>query len=130
MYQETTEGITISVTPSFLKDRSSPEERRWVFAYTIEIANGSDRTVQLRSRYWHIMDESGHVEEVRGIGVVGEEPVLAPGDSFTYTSGCPLGTPSGIMRGHFRMECEDGHAFDACVPAFSLDAPAQPRVLN
>ena len=131
MYHATTRHITVTVTPSFLPEQSAPAEGRWVFAYRIEIANGSRETVQLRSRYWHSADGHGQVEEVRGPGVVGEEPILTPGDSFTYTSGCPLGTPSGIMRGRFRMQRPNGSFFEIEVPAFSLDAPdARPRTLN
>ena len=130
MYEATTERITVTVRPTYLEERSSPEEGRWLFAYTIEIINRSEATVRLRSRYWHITDALGHVEEVRGPGVVGEEPVLSPGDSFTYTSGCPLPTASGIMRGQFHMQRDDGSVFDIDVPAFSLDAPAGLRIIN
>lgn len=131
MYEATTSGVTVTVTPRYLEDRSSPVERRWVFAYTVEIANGSSDPLQLRTRYWHITDGEGRVEEVRGPGVVGEEPMLAPGDSYTYTSACPLGTPSGIMRGAYGVERPDGSRFEVTIPAFSLDAPAErPRVLN
>ncbi|WP_182085398.1 Co2+/Mg2+ efflux protein ApaG [Aureimonas sp. ME7] len=130
MYQATTRHITVRVTPSFLKDQSDPDAGRWVFAYRVEIDNGSRDTVQLRSRFWQITDARGHVETVEGPGVVGEEPILGPGDSFTYTSGCPLPTPSGIMRGHYRMQLIDGTIFEIAIPAFSLDAPAERRVLN
>lgn len=131
MYRATTRHITVTVKPTYLGSQSEPEAGRWVWAYTIEIENGSRDTVQLRSRYWHITDASGHVEEVKGPGVVGEEPILTPGDSFTYTSGCPLPTPSGIMRGSYRMEVPDGTAFDVAIPPFSLDVPAAgSRVLN
>ncbi|WP_185983376.1 Co2+/Mg2+ efflux protein ApaG [Aureimonas mangrovi] len=130
MYETTTALITVRVSPSYLETQSDPDEGRWVFAYTIEIVNRSEQRVRLRSRYWHITDGVGHVEEVRGPGVVGEEPTLMPGDSFTYTSGCPLSTPSGIMRGHFHMQRPDGSFFDVEVPAFSLDAPTGRRTLN
>lgn len=130
MYRLTTRHITVTVTPSYISEQSSPEDGRWVFAYRVEIENGSRETVQLRSRYWQIADSSGHVEEVRGTGVVGEEPILSPGDSYTYTSGCPLGTPSGIMHGSYRMQRTDGSMFDVLVPAFSLDAPGLARTLN
>ncbi|MEX6508030.1 Co2+/Mg2+ efflux protein ApaG [Jiella sp. M17.18] len=130
MYQAITKGVTVTVRPTFLQDQSQPERGRWVWAYTVEIENGSGDTVQLRSRYWHITDANGHVEEVRGPGVVGEQPVLKPGDSFTYTSGCPLGTPSGFMRGHYRMQATGGGFFEVEIPAFSLDVPAETRVLN
>ena len=130
MYKATTRAITVSVTPSYLDDQSEPEDGRWVWAYTIEIENGSDDVVQLRSRYWHITDANGHVEEISGPGVVGEQPTLSPGDSFTYTSGCPLTTPSGFMRGHYRMQAADGTLFEIEIPAFSLDLPVRSRVLN
>lgn len=130
MYKATTRHITVSVTPSYLEDQSEPDEGRWVWAYTVEIENGSRHAVQLRSRYWHITDANGHVEEVNGPGVVGEEPILSPGDSFTYTSGCPLRAPSGIMRGHYQMQQVDGSMFIVEIPAFSLDLPVKRRVLN
>ncbi|MBB4003999.1 MAG: Co2+/Mg2+ efflux protein ApaG [Aurantimonas endophytica] len=130
MYTATTRAITVSVTPSYLDDQSAPEDGRWVWAYTVEIANGSPDVVQLQSRYWHITDANGHVEEISGPGVVGEQPTLSPGDSFTYTSGCPLTTPSGFMRGHYRMRAPDGSLFEVEIPAFSLDLPARSRVLN
>ena len=129
-YTATTRHITVSVTPVYLEHQSTPEAGRWVFAYKVAIENGSRDTVQLKSRYWHITDGNGHVEEVRGPGVVGEEPILTPGDSFSYTSGCPLPTPSGIMRGHYVMETTSGRSFEVAIPAFSLDAPAKKRVLN
>ena len=130
MYRATTNGIVVCVTPTYLAERSEPKKGRWLFAYTIEIENTSDDVLTLRSRYWNITDGSGQVEEVRGPGVVGEQPTLSPGASFTYTSGCPLNTPTGIMRGHFRMERADGSFFEAAVPAFSLDAPGSHRTLN
>ena len=131
MYELTTEGIAVRVSPSFLEERSSPADNRWVFAYTVEIVNASSERVQLVKRYWHITDGNGRSEEVRGPGVVGEQPVLAPGDSFTYTSGCPLPTPSGFMRGTYRMQRIDGSLFDVEIPSFSLDAPTgAPRTLN
>ena len=91
MYQAVTRGISVTVTPRYMPEESSPDQGRYFFAYTVEIINGSLDRVQLRSRYWRITDEHGHVQEVRGAGVVGEEPVLGPGESFSYTSGCPLG---------------------------------------
>ena len=99
-------------------------------AYFVRIDNGSPRTVQLRSRYWHITDARGRVQEVRGPGVVGEQPVMRPGESYEYNSGTPLATPSGIMRGSYRMEAADGETFDVRIPAFSLDSPHQPIRLN
>jgi ApaG protein len=123
MYQATTNDIRVTVEPQFLADRSQPERNRYFWAYTIEISNLGKAQVQLRSRYWRITDARGQVEEVRGPGVVGEEPTLGPGSSFTYTSGCPLSTPSGIMAGSYQMERPDGSHFDIQVPAFSLDSP-------
>jgi len=130
MYKATTRNIQVSVEPQFLDDRSSPENSRYFWAYTIEIANLGKEQVQLRSRYWRITDARGHVDEVRGPGVVGEEPVLKPGEAFTYTSGCPLTTPSGIMAGWYQMELAGGGQFNVEVPAFSLDSPYQVRQVN
>jgi ApaG protein len=130
MYSETTQGITVTVRPVYLEEQSAPAENRYVWAYFVRIDNGSPRTVQLRSRYWHITDARGRVQEVRGPGVVGEQPVMRPGESYEYNSGTPLATPSGIMRGSYRMEAADGETFDIRVPAFSLDSPHQPIRLN
>ena len=99
MYCETTEGITITVKPYFLDEQSAPEKSHFVWAYHVRIENNGERTVQLRNRHWRITDSRGRTQEVRGAGVVGEQPVLRPGDSFEYTSGTPLPTPSGIMTG-------------------------------
>jgi ApaG protein len=130
MYRSTTHDIDVRVEPQFLDERSSPEENRYFWAYTVQIENQGKQTVQLRSRYWRITDGLGRVEEVRGAGVVGEEPVLAPGESFTYTSGCPLTTPSGIMVGWYQMERDDGSLFNVTIPAFSLDSPHERRPLH
>ncbi len=130
MYSETTEGITVTVRPLYLEDQSAPAENRYVWAYFVKISNGSQRTVQLRSRYWHITDAQGRVQEVRGPGVVGEQPVLKPGESYEYNSGTPLSTPSGIMRGTYQMEAAGGERFDVRIPAFSLDSPHQAVRLN
>ncbi|WP_152045075.1 Co2+/Mg2+ efflux protein ApaG [Aureimonas psammosilenae] len=131
MYRATTRGITVSVTPSYLETASDPDSGRWVWAYTIAIENEGEEPVRLRARHWRITDAGGRVEEVLGPGVVGEEPTILPGDSFTYTSGCPLGTPSGFMQGSYRMETENGLKFDIAIPLFSLDLPAGAgRVLN
>jgi len=130
MYQAVTRGISVTVTPRYMPEESSPEQGRYFFAYTVEIINGSLDRVQLRSRHWRITDEHGNVQEVRGTGVVGEEPVLGPGESFSYTSGCPLPTPSGTMQGTYLMETAGGETFDAEIPAFSLDIPRTKRVLH
>jgi len=130
MYRATTRSIQVTVTPSYQADRSSPEEAEYFWAYTIEILNLGLDVVQLRSRSWRITDGNGKVQEVAGPGVIGEQPVLRPGESFEYTSGCPLRTPSGIMAGHYEMRDENGEAFDVEIPAFSLDLPEGVRVLN
>jgi ApaG protein len=123
MYETTTHEIAVSVAPRFVPEESNPRDRRFFWAYTVEIVNRSQMTVQLRSRYWRITDGQGRVQEVRGKGVVGEQPVIPPGNSYRYTSGCPLKTPDGIMVGTYEMVDENGRAFDVDIPAFSLDSP-------
>lgn len=123
MYAETTRKITVKVEPTFLDEQSDPDERHYVWAYKVRIENRGGATVQLLNRYWRITDAGGQTQEVRGPGVVGEQPVLAPGEAYEYTSGCPLGTPSGIMVGAYEMETEEGERFDVAIPAFSLDSP-------
>jgi ApaG protein len=130
MYEATTRGIRIRVTPHYLEDQSSPDESEFFWAYTIDISNESEETVQLRSRVWRITDGLGQTEEVRGPGVVGETPTIQPGASFTYTSGCPLRTPSGIMVGSYQMADAQGVLFDVAIPAFSLDSPFVVRSVN
>lgn len=130
MYETVTRGIRIRVTPQYLEEQSSPDEGQFFWAYTVDIANEGEETVQLRSRLWVITDGSGNTEEVRGPGVVGETPVIEPGGSFSYTSGCPLRTPSGIMAGSYQMTDEKGQLFDVAIPAFSLDSPFVVRSLN
>ncbi len=130
MYQKTTRAISITVEPTYLEERSSPPDNQYVWAYHVRIENSGEETVQLLNRYWRITDAHGRVQEVRGPGVVGEQPVLKPGDSFEYTSGTPLPTPSGIMVGAYQMETTDGERFDVAVPAFSLDSPHQRVRLN
>ena len=130
MYTTTTDFVTVTVKPVYLEDQSSPEEHHYVWAYQVRIENGGDRKIQLRARYWSIIDALGRVQEVRGDGVVGEQPVLEPGTAFEYTSGTPLETPSGIMSGAYEMETDAGDRFDVAIPAFSLDSPHQPVRLN
>lgn len=130
MYRTTTRSIEVEVEPFYLADRSEPEESRFVWGYRVTIANNSDERVQLVSRYWRITDGLGRVEEVRGAGVVGEQPELQPGDSYQYTSGCPLRTSSGFMVGAYTMRDPDGAFFDVDIPAFSLDVPDQARSVN
>jgi ApaG protein len=130
MYTAVSHQIKVTVRPKFLAEQSEPEESRYFWSYTIEIANDGDRTVQLTHRHWKITDANGRREEVQGPGVVGEQPRLKPGAAFSYTSGCPLRTPSGIMVGTYRMIDESGAVFDVAIPAFSLDSPYAKRVLN
>lgn len=130
MYRATTRSIQVTVTPSYLGDSSSPEEPLYFWAYTIEIVNLGLEVVQLRSRLWHITDALGRLQEIAGPGVVGEQPILRPGESFEYTSGCPLTTPSGIMVGHYEMRTAAGETFNVEIPAFSLDLPDGERQLN
>jgi ApaG protein len=130
MYHEMTRNIAVTVEPAYLDEESSPENSRFVWSYHVRISNEGGETVQLRDRYWRIMDARGRVQEVRGVGVVGEQPVLGPGESYTYTSGAPLSTPSGIMSGTYRMETADGESFEVVIPAFSLDSPHQAARLN
>ena len=130
MYEALTRSIRIRVTPQYREEDSEPDEGRFFWAYTIDIINEGKETVQLRSRHWRITDGTGRTEHVRGPGVVGETPILSPGTSFRYTSGCPLGTPSGIMVGSYGMTNEAGEQFDVAVPAFSLDSPHARRSVN
>jgi ApaG protein len=130
MYECVTRGIRVRVTPQYREDQSCPEEARFLWTYTIDIINEGSETVRLRSRYWRITNAAGATEEVRGPGVVGKTPVLAPGASFRYTSGCPLATPSGIMVGSYQMTTAAGELFNVAVPAFSLDSPHAKRSMN
>ncbi|HUZ66385.1 MAG TPA: Co2+/Mg2+ efflux protein ApaG [Beijerinckiaceae bacterium] len=130
MYTAVTDEVQVTVLPQFVPERSDTAAERYFWAYTVEITNRRATSVQLVSRHWTITDGRGHVEEVRGAGVVGEQPVLNPGDTFRYTSGCPLTTPSGIMTGTYRMLDEEGEPFDIVIPTFSLDCPTLKRTLN
>lgn len=130
MYEATTDGIKVTVRPMFLEEQSEPSDNHYVWAYHVTIENLGDRTVQLVNRHWRITDAKGIVQDVRGPGVVGEQPVLASGESFEYTSGTPLSTPSGVMMGEYEMEGPDGAMFDVTVPAFSLDSPHEAARMN
>lgn len=128
MYEQVTHGIRVSVEPSFLEGQSDPRGGRFVWAYTVRIHNEGKEAVRLRTRYWRITDARGLTEEVRGDGVVGEQPVLKPGEAFEYTSGAPLSTPSGLMVGSYGMEkISGGDRFEIDIPAFSLDSPHDVR---
>ena len=123
-----TEGIRVRVQSHYLADQSSPRDDRYVFAYTITITNESDVPSQLRTRHWVITDGRGSIEEVRGDGVVGEQPRLGPGQTFQYTSGCVLTTAIGTMQGTYRMWRDDGSYFDAQIAPFSLASPQAARL--
>ncbi|MGB1155548.1 MAG: Co2+/Mg2+ efflux protein ApaG [Alphaproteobacteria bacterium] len=133
MYEAITRNIRVVAEPFFVDSESRPDEHHYFWAYRIELENQGDDPVQLISRYWQITDARGNVEEVRGPGVVGDQPVIAPGERFSYESGCPLSTPSGIMRGHynfrFAKDSED-EKFMVAIPAFSLDSEYEHSSVN
>ncbi len=122
-------AMGVAVEPQFLPDQSAPAQGVWSFAYTITITNTGDATAQLISRHWHIANANGETEEVQGLGVVGHQPLLRPGESFQYTSGCRLRTPSGTMHGSYLFVTEDAERFDVEIPLFVLDDGGQ-RVLH
>lgn len=122
-YEATTRDIRVTVRPIYLPDQSEPDEGHYVWAYQVRIENNGGQEVQLLNRYWRIVDSLGRVQEVRGAGVVGEQPILKPGEAFEYTSGTPLSTPSGIMGGTYEMEADGIGRFDIAIPTFSLDSP-------
>jgi len=129
-YSLTTHGIAVTVQPIFLEDQSEPDDGRYFWAYHVEIENVGNDVAQLLSRHWRIVDARGQAHDVIGDGVVGEQPVLSPGDAFEYTSGTPLNTSSGFMSGSFRMIGAAGEMFDVTVPAFSLDSHTGPRPVH
>ena len=130
MYSATTNDIRVTVQPTFLEEQSTPGEDHYVWAYQVRIENTGGKTVKLLNRYWCITDALGRIQEVKGEGVVGEQPSIAPGEQFEYTSGTPLGAPSGIMLGTYEMEDQAGSRFVIDIPAFSLDSPYQARHFN
>ncbi|MFQ5985251.1 MAG: Co2+/Mg2+ efflux protein ApaG [Alphaproteobacteria bacterium] len=130
MYQESTRSIEVTVKPFYLEDQSSPDDDHFVWGYQVRIENLGRQTVQLMTRHWQITDARGCVHEVRGAGVVGEQPVLRPGEAFEYMSGTPLNTPSGIMVGSYQMATDTGERFEVAIPAFSLDSPHQQVKIN
>jgi ApaG protein len=129
-YTANTRGIAVSVEPTYLETRSSPDTSQYFWAYRVIIENQGLETVHLLSRHWMISNARGELTEVKGPGVVGEQPVLKPGESFEYTSGAPLDTPTGMMGGAYQMESETGERFDIEIPTFSLDRPNQRVFLN
>ena len=130
MYERITRGVKVIVRPQYLDGHSKPEEGHFVWSYCVTIENHGRETVTLRTRYWKITDATGHVQEVRGAGVVGEQPVLKPGDSYSYTSGCPLKTSSGFMVGAYQMQLPTGEFINVEIPAFSLDSPHEKHAIN
>ena len=130
MYERITRGIKVIVRPQYLEGQSKPDEDHFVWAYTITVENHGRETVTLKTRYWKITDATGKMQEVRGAGVVGETPTLKPGDSFTYTSGCPLKAPSGFMVGAYQMQNDAGELLNIEIPAFSLDSPHDRHAIN
>ena len=130
MYRAVTRQIVVTVEPNFMPERSVVDRGQYFWSYTIVITNAGNETVQLQTRHWIITDATGHQENVRGEGVIGEQPVLAPGERFEYTSGVPLPTASGFMTGRYQMVSESGERFEIDVPTFSLDSPDCKRVLN
>ena len=127
LYEEITRNIRIAVEPNFLEDQSEPEENRFLWSYHVTIENKSELPVQLLSRYWRITDARGRVREVRGEGVIGEQPVIAPGRAYEYTSGTPLETASGFMIGTYHMRASTGESFEVGIPMFALESPYEPR---
>ena len=121
--EATTRGVRVQVLAEYSPERSEPSRKQWFFLYTITISNEGPETVQLLTRHWIITDGTGHVEEVRGPGVVGKQPTLKPGESFEYTSGCPLETPFGAMEGTYQMITVGGERFDAKIAPFTLSEP-------
>jgi ApaG protein len=126
-HHATTDGVTVRVSVSFLPEQSDLPRGRWFWAYHIRVENGGDQGVQLLYRHWIITDGRGQKHEVRGEGVVGEQPVIEPGGAYDYVSGCPLETPTGAMEGSYKMVAEDGSSFDAVIPRFPLIAPVVAR---
>lgn len=130
MYSKVTRSIRVTVEPVYLDDQSDPDDNHFVWAYHVRIENEGGETVQLINREWHITDALGRVQDVKGVGVVGEQPLLRSGEKYEYTSGTPLQAPSGIMVGEYEMKTTDGERFFVEIPAFSLDSPHQDRKIN
>jgi len=130
LYRAITKGIAVSVVPTYLEAQSSPGSSQYFWAYRVIIENLGEETVQLLSRHWMITNARGEFTEVKGAGVVGEQPILKPGESYEYTSGAPLNTTSWMMGGAYQMETEGGERFDIEIPTFSLDSPNQSVRLN
>ena len=130
MYEQKTHDVVVRVEPDYLDEQSSPADNRFIWAYTVEIENQTQIDLQVVERFWQIADGRGQVQEVRGAGVVGEQPVLKPGEVFRYTSGAPLSEPSGMMLGNYYMQTPDGDRLEVAIPPFILDCPHSPRIMN
>ncbi|RKQ68992.1 ApaG protein [Litorimonas taeanensis] len=129
-FEQRTKDVIVRVEPEFLAEQSSVSDSRFIWAYTVEIDNQGTKDLQVTGRFWQIADSRGQVQEVRGSGVVGEQPTIKSGEVFRYTSGAPLTAPSGMMRGTYRVEATDGESYDIDIPAFVLDSPHEGLVLN
>jgi len=130
LYEQRTKDVVVRVEPEFLDDQSSPSDSRFIWAYTVEIDNQGAKDLTVTERFWQIADSRGQVQEVRGAGVVGEKPVVRPGEVFRYTSGAPLTAPSGMMRGSYKVEAPDGESYEVGIPTFLLDSPHEGLILN
>ena len=130
MFEQRTKDVVVRVEPEYLADQSSPAESRFIWAYTVEIDNQGAKDLTVTDRFWQIADSRGQVQEVRGKGVIGEKPVVKPGEVFRYTSGAPLTAPSGMMRGSYTVAETDGESYDVDIPAFVLDSPHEGLILN
>lgn len=130
MFEAITHAIKVRVQPEFLDEQSNPDDHHFFWAYYVEIENSGEAPVRLRARHWKITDGHGAVQEVMGDGVIGEQPLIQPGETFSYTSGAPLGTPSGFMNGRYKMEGENGDDFFVDIPTFSLDSPYDQHMVN
>ena len=130
MYERVTKGIRVSVRPTYLEGQSDPDDDLYVWSYTVSIDNDTKGSIRVRTRHWLITNAQGMTEEVRGVGVVGEQPLIRPGERFEYTSGAPLSTPSGMMVGRYGIESAEGELFDIDIPAFSLDSPHERRKVH
>lgn len=130
MFEQKTGDVIVRVEPDFLPEQSSPQDGRFIWAYTVEIENQSDTDLQVVERFWKIADSRGQVQEIHGEGVVGEKPVLRPGETFRYTSGAPLSAPSGMMLGTYSLKAPGGEKFDVNIPPFALDSPQGSRIIH
>ncbi|MDB4184108.1 Co2+/Mg2+ efflux protein ApaG [Alphaproteobacteria bacterium] len=130
MYSKTTNGVTVTVNPYFLDDQSSPNDNHYVWAYKVNIDNKGDDVLRLQQRTWIIIDGNGRVLQVQGDGVVGETPIIKPGETFEYTSGTPLKTTSGIMQGYYSMSADSGEKIKIDIPTFSLDSPYEKKKIH